>query len=73
MDWLPRRPECGNPCQICTNSCPIGAIDTAGKINMSECLQCLDCQVDYFDDQLCPPLIVRQRKLERCAPAPVGL
>jgi len=73
LDWLPRRPDCGNPCQICTHSCPIGAIDTAGKINMNECLQCLDCQVDYFDDELCPPLIIRQRKIARCAPAPVGI
>ena len=72
-DWLKRRPECGNPCQICTHSCPIGAIDPAGAINMNECLQCLDCQVDYFDDRLCPPLVVRRRKIENCTPAPVGV
>lgn len=71
MDWLKRRPDCGNPCQICAHSCPIGAIDAAGKINMNECLQCLDCQVDYFDNRVCPPLVLRQRKLDRCAPAPV--
>ena len=47
--WLKRRPECGSPCQICTTACPIGAIRGDGGIVMSECLQCLDCQVEYPD------------------------
>ena len=57
LNWLNRRHECGNPCQICATSCPIGAIDDRGDINMNECFQCLDCQIDYSDDQRCPVLV----------------
>ena len=57
LNWLKRRNECGNPCQLCTGSCPIGAIDDVGKINMNECLQCLDCQVEYADEHRCPVLV----------------
>ena len=63
--WLKRRPECGSACHLCENSCPIGAIEATGKIDMNECLQCLDCQVEYYDDQRCPPLVAerKQRRL----------
>ena len=61
LDWLRRRPECGNPCQVCAHSCPIGAIAHDGAIDMNECLQCLDCQVDYSDARRCPPLAARRR------------
>ena len=57
LNWLKRRHECGNPCQICATSCPIGAINDNGAINMNECFQCLDCQIDYSDDQRCPVLV----------------
>ena len=59
---LKRRPECGSPCQLCKHSCPVGAIAKSGKIKMAECFQSLDCQVEYYDDHRCPPL-VRARKL----------
>lgn len=62
FDWLERRPECGNPCHICEKSCPLGAIESTGKINMNECLQCLDCQVEYHDDQRCPPLAAERKR-----------
>ena len=65
FDWLKRRPECGNPCHLCEKSCPLGAIATSGKIDMNECLQCLDCQVEYFDDQRCPPLAAQRNKSRR--------
>ena len=29
----------------------------SGKIIMAECFQCLDCQVEYYDDKRCPPLV----------------
>ena len=41
---------------------------TSGKIDYSECFQCLDCQVEYFDDARCPPL-ARERKLSAAATA----
>jgi len=56
VDLLKRRPQCGSPCHLCENSCPVKAISVTGKIKTAECFQCLDCQVEYFDDQRCPPL-----------------
>ena len=63
LNLIPRRPECGNPCHLCERSCPVQAIDTTGKINMNECFQCLDCEIEYFDDKRCPPL-VHQKSLK---------
>ena len=62
LDLLKRRPECGSPCHLCERSCPVRAIEPTGKINTAECFQCLDCQVEYYDDKRCPPL-VRAAKL----------
>jgi NosR/NirI family transcriptional regulator, nitrous oxide reductase regulator len=56
IDLLKRRPECGNPCHLCERSCPVQAIEPTGRIVMAECFQCLDCQVEYYDDKRCPPL-----------------
>ena len=61
FNMIPRRPECGNPCHLCEKSCPVQAIDTEGKINMNECFQCLDCEVEYYDDSRCPPLIFEKK------------
>lgn len=72
LDWLKRRPECGNPCHICEKSCPLGAIAPSGTINMTECLQCLDCQVEYFDDQRCPPLVAQRKRDSRTPGIPVS-
>ena len=41
--FLKRRNECGSPCKLCSNECPIDAIEKNGKINMNECFYCLDC------------------------------
>ena len=57
IDLLKRRPECGNPCHLCERSCPVRAIEPTGKIVTAECFQCLDCQVEYYDDKRCPPLV----------------
>ena len=57
IDLLKRRPECGNPCHLCERSCPVRAIENTGKIVTAECFQCLDCQVEYYDDKRCPPLV----------------
>lgn len=63
--WLRRRKECGKPCQICANECEIQAIHVTGEINMDECHYCMDCQMTYWNDHKCPPLIDRRRKRER--------
>ncbi len=69
FDWLKRRKECGRPCQICANACEIQAIRSTGEINAHECHYCLDCQVIYWDDRICPPLVERRRRRERAAGA----
>ena len=70
FDWLKRKPQCGTECRICEADCPLGAIAPSGEINLNECLQCLDCQADYYDDQRCPPLI--QRRKRKAARAALG-
>jgi transcriptional regulator of nitric oxide reductase len=57
LNLLKRRAECGNPCHLCERSCPVRAIERTGKIITAECFQCLDCQVEYYDDKRCPPLV----------------
>ena len=65
FDWLKRRKECGEPCQLCAVECEIGAIEPNGEINLRECHHCLDCQVTYQSEKKCPPLILKQKKLKR--------
>jgi NosR/NirI family nitrous oxide reductase transcriptional regulator len=67
FDWLHRRPECGSRCHHCETVCPVGAIKPSGAINMNECFYCLDCQVAYYDDHVCPPLAWRRKRLETVA------
>jgi NosR/NirI family nitrous oxide reductase transcriptional regulator len=61
INLLKRRPECGSPCHLCEHSCPVRAIEPTGKIATAECFQCLDCQVEYYDDKRCPPLVQAAR------------
>lgn len=65
FDWLKRRPECGNPCKVCANECEIRAIHPDGRINAHECHHCLDCQVTYYDQNKCPPLVNKAKKLKK--------
>lgn len=65
VNWLRRRRECGKPCQICANECEIQAIHETGEINPNECHYCLDCQMIYWNDRICPPLIERRKRHER--------
>ncbi len=66
FDWLKRhRGSCGTPCQICANECEVRAIHPNGHINANECHYCLDCQVSYFDEHKCPPMIKRRQKREK--------
>jgi NosR/NirI family transcriptional regulator, nitrous oxide reductase regulator len=71
--WLKRHPECGTRCRTCESVCPVGAIKRSGEINMNECFYCMDCQVTYYDDHVCPPMVWR-RKARRAAgdPAPIA-
>ncbi len=62
FNWLKRRPECGDPCQLCAKECEIQAIHPDGTINENECHHCLDCQVTYVNHNKCPPLVLAKRK-----------
>ena len=80
FEWLKRRRECGRPCQVCAVECEVQAINSIGQINYNECHYCLDCQVTYWNDRKCPPLVARrkrrdassQRKTISITPVPVS-
>lgn len=63
--WLRRRKECGKPCQVCANQCSVRAVRPTGEINANECHYCLDCQVIYYNDKVCLPLIDRRKRREQ--------
>lgn len=74
FDWLKRRKECGNPCQLCAKECEVQAIHPDGHINHNECHYCLDCQMTYHNENKCPPLVLKNKKRKKrsgkAAPAP---
>ena len=70
FDWLKRRKECGTPCQLCAVECEVQAIHPDGHINANECHHCLDCQVTYFNDDRCPPLVAKKKRRQRIKAAP---
>lgn len=59
--WIPRRSECGTPCQTCRHRCAYQAIEPKGKVNYAECFQCLDCVSIHDDATRCMPLIREHR------------
>jgi NosR/NirI family nitrous oxide reductase transcriptional regulator len=65
FDWLRRRKECGRPCQTCATECEVRAIGPTGEINERECHYCLDCQVTYWSEYKCPPMVERRKRRER--------
>ncbi len=60
--WLPRRAECGTPCQSCRHRCDYQAIRPDGAIAYDECFQCMDCVVIYHSDTQCAPRILQARR-----------
>jgi len=60
--WLPRRAECGKPCQTCRHRCDYEAIRPDGRIHYDECFQCMDCVVIYRSDEKCAPLILEKKR-----------
>lgn len=71
--WLKRHPECGSRCRACETICPVGAIKRNGQINMNECFFCLDCQVTYYDDHTCPPMVWRRKLLQQQSQKPSAI
>ncbi len=64
FEWLRRRHQCGAECRICQLQCPVGAIQPEGHIHPGECIYCLRCQANYWDEHVCPPLIRRRQRRE---------
>ena len=62
FNWLPRRKECGTPCQTCRHRCDYQAIAGDGKVAYQECFQCMDCVVIYASDEKCAPLMLEKKK-----------
>ena len=68
-NWLPRRPECGKPCQVCRAACDYDAIRPTGEIDYRRCFQCLDCVSIYPDPTRCVPLIRLEKAARKAPPA----
>jgi len=62
LDWLPRRKECGQPCQTCRHRCNYDAIEKSGAIRYDQCFQCLDCVGIYHDENRCAPIMLYRKK-----------
>ncbi len=62
LKWLPRRDECGKPCQSCRHRCDYQAIRPDGRIVYDECFQCMDCVVIYHSDTQCAPRILEAKR-----------
>lgn len=65
FDWLKRRKQCGTECGVCARRCTVQAIHPNGSINPNECIHCLNCQMLYYDERTCPPLIERAKRRQR--------
>jgi NosR/NirI family nitrous oxide reductase transcriptional regulator len=72
FDWLKRRKQCGFECQLCAKNCMVQAIHPLGQINPNECLYCMHCQVIYWDDHTCPPLVMKRERRGKKSAAPAG-
>jgi polyferredoxin len=62
LDWIPRRKECGKPCQTCRHQCEYQAINRDGTIQYDECFQCMECVIIYASDEKCAPLIMEKKR-----------
>ena len=68
FDWIPRRAECGSPCQLCKVKCRYGAIEPSGAIDYPECFQCMDCVTIILDPAQCVPEVLARKKGRRLEP-----
>lgn len=59
-----RRAFCSK-CKICTRGCEPRAIRDDGTIDPRECLNCMECEANWRDEYVCPPLVKARRDRER--------
>lgn len=72
LDWIPRRAECGSPCQLCKVRCRYGAIAPSGRIDYPECFQCMDCVTIIHDPTQCVPQVLAAKRGKRAVLQPVA-
>ncbi|CAM2069401.1 4Fe-4S binding protein [Sulfidibacter corallicola] len=53
----PRRRSFCSSCKICTKGCEPRAIRPNGTIDARECLNCMECEANFHDEAVCPPLV----------------
>jgi len=64
----PHRRDFCTKCKICYRGCEPRAIDyKTGKIDPRECLNCWECEANWRDDTVCPPLVRTRRDREKAA------
>ncbi len=61
---LKRYEFCGT-CRICSRTCSYQSIMTNGFIDSRECFYCMDCQLNFWDEDICPVLIKRRKEMQR--------
>jgi transcriptional regulator of nitric oxide reductase len=69
FEWLKRYRECGSACLVCARRCTVQAIHPLGEINPNECIYCLKCQANYFDQEICLHLKKRAQRRQPIPPA----
>jgi NosR/NirI family transcriptional regulator, nitrous oxide reductase regulator len=62
LDWIPRRAECGAPCQTCRHRCGYNAIGPGGAVDYEECFQCMECVVIHASDAQCAPRLLERKR-----------
>jgi transcriptional regulator of nitric oxide reductase len=62
LNWIPRRSECGTPCQTCRHRCEYQAIKPGGQVVYAECFQCMDCVVIHESEQKCAPRLMALKR-----------
>lgn len=65
----PYRRDFCSKCKICTRGCEPRAIRADGSIDPRECLSCMECEANWRDDQVCPPLVKIRRDSDRAREA----
>lgn len=60
-----KRHDFCSTCKICARNCNSQAIMANGMINTRECLDCFDCQMNFWDEDRCPVLIKRKKEIEK--------
>jgi len=61
----PHRRNFCEKCKICTRGCEPRAIRDNGTIDPRECLSCMECEANFRDEQVCPPLIGIERLTQK--------